>query len=157
MGADARWVCHTCKTLCSRGGRPVPFAVGFDMSKQSIINLKKTYCTLGAVMEMDDQKRIVGFLDDLIVWLGVHEGHNIHVGSDYSTDMMDLEIYKKEAINGTTHKLTMIEEEEEARSKAEAKGIDTIKGLIEEYADNKDSMSSEAVAKVIIKRFPAFF
>lgn len=155
MGESARWVCSTCKTICYRGGTPIFKGIPESPTIEELKSLKTAFCSLMSRIRLvtDDEDRYVYFMDDLITWLSVHEGHNIHIGSDYSTDMWDLEDYRVEAIDGTTHKLTILEEAEEARSKTYSNAISRVSKLIDEYADNKDNMSSEAIAKEILDKY----
>lgn len=100
MGNDARWVCNTCKTVCSRGGRLIFHETLCTMSVATIAQLKSEIHDLSHKVVIGDLDHIVGFLDDLQVWVRRHEGHNIHIGSDYSIDEMDLGGYHNELMNG---------------------------------------------------------
>lgn len=150
MGEDARWVCNTCKTICYRGGTPA-IQHGAIESRQEVTTLKEELRHLMESLRIEDCDDKMQFLDDLYTWLGVHEGHNILIGSDYSTDNMDLDNYRVESIDGVTHELTIIEEQEQGYKDAGAEALEFIMQAIEEYADNKEGMSSKTVAKDIIK------
>ena len=161
MGEDARWVCLTCKTVCYRGGTPILRSVQRTLTVKEVDSIKTQFHNVMHSIQLvnDDADRYTSFLDDLSAWLCVHESHDIHVGSDYSTDMWDFEDYRVEGVDGAAHTLTIMEERkerEEAISKTEVKAISDMGRMIEEYADNKDDMSSEAVAKEILKKYLAF-
>lgn len=108
MGADARWVCHTCKTVCSRGGRPM-LNIGASFLADNIPELKARVSFFAEAFMLDDKDRYISFLDNLYTWLSRHKEHNIHIGSDYSIDGMSLEEYYDELLDGTISKMTRIE------------------------------------------------
>lgn len=106
MGADSRWVCHTCKTVCSEEGRPLLKSVREHMAIEDIVALKLQVADLDAEVEILDVERATSFLDNLGTWLERHKDHEIHIGSDYSTDMMELDDYHDETIKGKVAKIT---------------------------------------------------
>lgn len=153
MGANTMWVCITCKTVCSRGGKPIYFAAGFDMTKEGIANLNRSLHTLCTVIELDGCEHATGFLDDLTTWLGRHEGHYIHIGSGYSTDMMDLDDYHNETVDGQVSRFSRLEVDLAYYNEWQESSILDIQKVIEEYADNKDDMSSRKIAEELFIRY----
>lgn len=109
MGADAVWVCHTCKTVCPRGGTPILRSSSEEMTVESTVSLKGQISDLGSKLEIDNKDRIISFLDDLAAWLFRHQAHQIHIGSDYSTDLADLGDYYSETVDGKVSKITRYE------------------------------------------------
>lgn len=152
MGEDARWVCHTCKTVCPRGGRPE--LREFNTSIRRLARLRLLLADLDPIVDIDGLKdHLIPFIDDLQRWLGRHKDHDIHIGSDYSTDMMDLENYHNETVDGKVDKRTRIECQLQAVNEIEAESIERIKKVIEEYAVNPGEISLEKVAKDLYYRF----
>lgn len=136
MGADARWVCHTCKTVCSRGGRPLFQHVADSYTVESIDLFKEVLSRFHSVFEFDDHERYVSFLDDLKGWLSRHQIHSIHIGSDYSTDGMDLEDYYDESIDGKKSSMTRGEIEMSCFKDWEERSIGDIEEIIKKHGEN---------------------
>lgn len=60
-------------------------------------------------VRIENYSDIVSFSDDLRKWLSCHEAHNIHIGSDYSTDNSDLDDYYNESVDGKKSDATRLE------------------------------------------------
>lgn len=112
MGAEARWVCHTCKTVCSRGGAPVIVRTQGDITVLQLDDIEGSVANLKALIDIgsDRYERWTGFVSDLKRWLSKHEGHNTHIGSDYTTDVMDLDDYRNESVDGKVSDATRLEQ-----------------------------------------------
>lgn len=150
MGADARWVCHTCKTVCSRGGRPIFRVENVVDTRGGVTYLKELLARVNSLIELDDCDRYIKFLDDLHKWLGRHESHLIYVGSDYSTDAMDLEDYHEEAVDGKVSKMTRHKVNMSCLNAFEADAIEDIETLIQECIRGK---LVEEAARELFNRF----
>lgn len=153
MGEDARWVCHTCKTVCSRGGRPIFQFIPDDLSIGDIDNLKKQIVGLSREIVIENEGNIVSFLDDLRTWLSRHIGHKTHIGSDYSTDVMDLDDYHNEAISGEVSSLTRHEARMESVNEWELKTIREIEQVIGEHSTEIKAGDTGPVARELYHRF----
>lgn len=147
MGADARWVCHTCKTVCSGAGRPIFRSCNPVYSKHEIHALKEDLCKMNRVVELEDYNRYTSFLDNLSRWLGRHEDHNFHIGSDYSTDMMDLEDYRDESLGGEVSRLTRHEIDMGYYNDFVKSQINDIKEIITKHGGDVDSAAKELYDK----------
>lgn len=159
MGADARWVCHTCKTICHADGSRDHWG-GKEPPTLEELELAIKAAEVVAEYMSDsyyDRETPVRFLSSLHKWLSRHVGHNVCITSDYGTDMMDDEDFRTEHVDGTVHELTHEEEMEEARVESEARAVSVVKGIIEKYTDSKDGVSSEDVAKKIVRHFPVYY
>lgn len=144
MGADARWVCHTCKTVCSRGGTPVVYYHDGVVTAMEVRTLLESVNALGLEEGHFFEKDVItSFLDDLISWLGRHEGHVSNIGSDYSTDGMDLEDYYDEAVDGTKNSMTRHEVQMGCLQVFEKRALEDIKNTIREHGDDLDGAARE--------------
>lgn len=155
MGADARWVCHTCMTVCPRGGKHIFTTVLDGPTVDEVEGIKTRFCSLMQDIELitDDKNRYITFLDDLILWLRRQEGHNTHVGNDYSTDGMDLEDYHDETVGGDVSSFTRHEVDMACFNEWEESSIRDIQQAIEAYADNREELSSRTVAEELFNRY----
>jgi hypothetical protein len=128
MSESARWVCHTCKTVCDRGGRVA--AKGIFSTRQvelARLLLKRAH----EVFEFDELvEDISRYLADFEKWLSRHESHNIHIGSDYTTDMMDLCDYFNETVGGAKSDVTRLELASRNADRWRSAGIDKVKSII---------------------------
>lgn len=130
MGEEARWVCHDCKTVCSRGGRPW-LRVKLPVTRERVSQLRDLLSTVSLGAELDDHiQNVYGFLSDLNVWLSRHEDHNFHIGSDYTTDMMDLDEYHNETVRGEVSDYTRLEAEQRTADEWRERGTEKIAGII---------------------------
>lgn len=153
MGEDARWVCNTCKTVCYRGGRPIFQGIPAYMSLHGIRQHKEQITSFSSTFVLDDKDSMIGFLDDLQRWLSRHEGHNIHIGSDYSTDMWDLDDYHSETVDGKISKLSNMDVRMSVVDAIAESSIRDIQKTLEEYADNRDELSSRKIAEELYQKF----
>ncbi len=132
MGADARWVCFTCKTVCCRGGNPITInnVVSESDIRAGLSNLEE----LLKLVKVDKNglASLLSFLEDLATWLSRHEGHNIHVGSDYTTDMMDLDDYHNESVDGKVSDYTRLEAQTKSVNEWRQTSINSIKKVLRE-------------------------
>lgn len=148
MGADARWVCHTCKTVCPRGGRPV-LRYGTEYSVEEVESILGQVVTLSTSIEEVylEKDVIVFFLNDLKRWLTKHEGHVIYIGSDYSTDMMDLDNYYDETVDGKKGSMTRHEVQMGCLQDLEERALEDIKETIRKHEDDLDAAARELYNK----------
>lgn len=145
MGADARWVCHTCRTVCYRGGRPIFLsAVCGEMSVSQIDNLERSLVAICEQVLIENQEHIFSFLSDLRRWLSKHEGHNLHVGSDYSTDMMDFGDYYEETVDGKKSVITVNDAHMQSVDAMEETVIREIEGILGKCVAGKKSVRETA-------------
>lgn len=144
MGADARWVCHTCKMVCPRGGRPMFVTIPRALTLQDIVWMKTYLAKLRATFELQDGEDITSFLNDLHSWLGRHFGHDIHIGSDYSTDMMDLGDYRNESVDGKVSDCTRAEAQEKSMEEWAETSIQRIEEAIQGCVKGEKSVRATA-------------
>lgn len=139
MGADAKWVCNTCRTVCSRGGRPIFKTVPVNPTVRGMKLLKQQFSRLMEMIELvtDDKERYIFFLDDLVAWLSRHENHDVHIGSDYSTDFMDLDEYRDETVDGKISSMTRIEAKLSSINQWSETVVRSIQIIIEECVRGK--------------------
>lgn len=136
MGTDARWVCHTCKTVCSRGGSPLTKGIH---TRRQVDDAKDLLFRVEAVFDIGNiVEDVTPFLDDLRMWLFRHEDHNITVGSDYATDFMDLDDYRNESVSGKVSGCTRLEAQTKSMNEWEQTAINEIKRIIRRYTDDTD-------------------
>lgn len=148
MGEDARWVCHTCKTVCPRGGRPIFKTIPRYLTLQEVRVYRAAITRISSVFDTGDFADIaIVFLDQLSVWLKRHQGHNIHIGSDYSTDMMDLEEYHNETVGGVVDKLTRINSQLATVGIIERDSVQQIKSTILKHGSDADAAAKELYSR----------
>ena len=148
MGEEARWVCHTCKTICSRGGRPIiirtkKFVMAdWEHIRETVSRLESLMIGLDtADREMPDLfVRWDGFMSDLKKWLSRHEGHNIHIGSDYTTDSMDLDNYHNETVDNKVSRYTQLEYGVKGTDEWVVNKKRDIKDILDEHASSDDTV-----------------
>lgn len=156
MGQDARWVCYTCKTVCSRGGRPL--VRGMD-SIEAVNQARLLIAQAREVFELDGKpEEVSSFLNDLSKWLSRHQTHNIHIGSDYSTDMMDLDDYHNESVDGKVSDCTRFEVRCKSVDEWEATARKQIEQVIRKHKDeithgNMGTVSNELYQKFSMGRY----
>lgn len=127
MGEEARWVCNTCRTVCSRGGRPLTHSV---KTLDGVAKARSALASASVFMEVSNHDYLVMFLDDLYSWLCRHQGHNIHVGSDYTIDAADLRKYYNESVDGRRSDATRLELETRSWKDWRKVRIEAIKNTI---------------------------
>jgi len=137
MGADSRWVCHTCKTVCSGEGRPLLKGFHEGMIVEDIYALKQQIANLDAEIEILDKEKAISYLDNLRTWLERHQGHRIHIGSNYSTDMMDIDDYYDETVKGNVSKITRHEARSLGTEALVESSIREISGVIQACIDGE--------------------
>lgn len=153
MGADATWVCHTCKTVCCRGGEPSLIATSERMALQEIVRLKNDLATLSNILRLRDKDAVMSFLDDLHRWLGIHFGHKLHIGSDYSTDIMDLDDYHNEIMDGKISSLTRAEARQKGVEEWEQTRRKEIGYIIRKHKDEIAHGNTGTVANELYQKF----
>ena len=145
MGESARWVCHTCKTVCPQGGRPIFQGTPSEITTDDIDNLRGQIEALNTEVRVKDEDVMISFLNDLRKWLSRHEGHDIHIGSDYSTDMMDLDDYRNESVDGKVSDCTRAEAREKSMDEWIETSIREIDSIIQECINMKKKSRDAAV------------
>lgn len=155
MGADARWVCIDCKTVCNRGGRPIVTRSGNDISMLEVDGIKENLATLKTLIDIEDDRyrSWMDFLDGLRKWLSRHEGHNIHIGSDYTTDMMDLDDYHNESVEGKVSSCTRYEARCKSVDEWEATARKEIGQIIRKHKDEIAHNNTDTVANELYQKF----
>lgn len=151
MGADARWICHTCKTVCYRGGKPLLQSTRKAMTVEEVGTLLVKVSDLHSELKLSDAETTVSFLNDLKLWLERHEEHDIHIGSDYSTDMMELDDHYEEAVDGKRSVVTLLEACMQSVSAMEETAVREIEDVINTWLLKKGSTRDIAVE--LFKRF----
>lgn len=138
MGEEARWVCHTCKTVCNRGGTPIIIRQRNDIYVEEIDGIRSAIAELGISIELhrDLRESWIGFLDDLREWVSRHKDHNIFIGSDYTTDHMDLDDYRDETVDGDVADYTRLEAQTRTAEEWRNAGIEKIAGIIMSCVSN---------------------
>jgi hypothetical protein len=136
MGEDARWVCHDCKTVCSRGGNPIIKRPLGDITTGEIDAIKENVGRLGISITLHKELRETwySFLNDLRKWVSRHQGHSTYIGSDYTTDVMELDDYRDETVDGKVNDYTRLEAKTRTAEGWRNAGIEKIKGLIMEHS-----------------------
>lgn len=149
MGADARWVCHTCMTICARGGTHIFKSIPEFSTVEEVRLIKDQFCDLMQTIELvtDNEERYISFFDDLMIWLKRHEGHNTHIGSSYSTDMMDDEDYRNETLSGHVDTMTRGEKMVGMEVEARVQTVEDIKGIIDKHGSNTQAAAQELYDK----------
>lgn len=153
MGEDARWVCHTCKTVYSRGGRPIFQSIPRELTVGEIDAYKEQIRAFHEVFRLEDEDTMISFLDDLRRWASRHEGHNVHIGSDYSTDMMDLEEYHDETVDGEVSDLTEFEAQVQAMKGLEERTINKIRDVLMSRKLSGTARAFNSAARELYRRF----
>lgn len=145
MGAEARFICFTCKTICyadgSRnywGGKEIPPIEELEAA----IGAARIVAKYISPHYYDTQIPIK-FLEMLVGWLRRHQGHKISITSDYGMDMGDWEDYKTESVDGKVATLTREEENEEACRQAKEANTERIKGIIKKYPLHPEDAAPE--------------
>ncbi len=161
MGADARWVCHDCKVVCSRGGQPMIIrclSMDFDelnYIKSKMDRLRVLMGELDMIDSTEQEKfnRWNDFMEDLRTWLTKHNGHHVHIGSDYSTDTMNLDDYHNESVDGKVSDCTRHEAMSKDVSEWRQTSINEIKQIITRHGINIELGKLDVVAEELYSRF----
>lgn len=162
MGVDARWVCHSCKTICCANGfrdlwaHPKKIPTPEDIYQI----IESTEGVAGGLIkpdELPDLGKALKFLEVMAGWLSRHRGHDILIANDYMLDLIDLEEYRTEEVDGTIHSLTKYGEQVRAAKEAEEQAVRRIQKKIEEYASGWGEKSLEEVAREIFHTCPIIY
>lgn len=98
MGVDARWICHTCKTVCfADGARSIlSYDIKFDAA-QHFLTLAPKITDGSYIGGWED---LLKTLEDFVKWYRRHNGHQVLMTNDISLDFADLSDYRNEMVNG---------------------------------------------------------
>lgn len=111
MSVEARWICHTCKTICCAGGRRdilnyKSFPEGLDLEYIDMASYMVVY--LGRKLIIEDYahvpNRVFDFLEHLRKWIRRHGNHAVNITNDHGLDMFDLSGYHMETTAGVIGK-----------------------------------------------------
>jgi hypothetical protein len=127
-----------------------------SITQAEIENMRSMVASLNLGVDLDDiADRIFNFLTDLSTWLSRHEGHDIHIGSDYSTELANLDEYRNESMDGKVSVFTRYEARCKSISEWRQTAVNEIKrvianyGLVDEQA--LDQMAAELYEKFSMK------
>lgn len=148
MGEDARWVCHTCKTVCFRGGEPYLNKHLNQLDDGDLVYAKTQLAILIATTGLDHLKPTYDYFSDLVKWTSNHIGHTVHFGSDVTTDHMDLNDYRIESIAGVKSELTIGESANKAYTEWRRAKLEETKNIISLTVTSKLTVE-EASEKIL--------
>lgn len=108
MGVDARWVCHTCKTMCFADGARSILVHGVSVADLEAFLILAPKITKGHYISGWDT--LLGTARDHLRWRKRHEGHKIYITNDSSVSRSDFPDYRAETVGGKVSKETFGED-----------------------------------------------
>lgn len=108
MGVDARWMCHTCKTMCcADGARSV---LNHDAAIEDVKKLLELAPRITDGYCIGGWDYLLKICSNFINWTSRHKGHKIAISNDSSISRDDLPDYRSETVEGEVGDKTFREE-----------------------------------------------
>ena len=117
MGVDARWICHTCKTMCYADGArsylnhklTLEDAIQFLADAKRFVDKSLRKVFLDYSVGLTDSSEIES-LRDFVMWAARHKGHKTVLTNDMSVSRDDFPDYRAESVGGVVDKTTFGED-----------------------------------------------
>lgn len=104
MGVDARWICHTCKTMCCADGARsyLNYDLELEEAEKFLSYIEETYRKIfsGYHTEYLDSSELE-CLRSFTKWAKRHKDHSIQLTNDATVSRDDLPDYRAESVDGT--------------------------------------------------------
>ena len=116
MSVDARWICHTCKTICfANGARSyLNYKLGLEAAEEFLKFLDTSYNKIFFSSYTSEfyESNEVRSLRHFVKWAGRHKGHRLLLTNDHSVSPDDFPDYKAETVDGVVSKTSFSEDME---------------------------------------------